>query len=57
MYLIMLRSIIAVHVFIQRADLDFHRHRLGVQGREAIGFPNTYLLDGDLSDGSGLSNV
>ena len=29
----MLRSIIAVHVFIQRADLDFPRHRLGVQGR------------------------
>ena len=24
---------------------------------EAIGFPNTYPLDGDLSDGSGLSNV
>ena len=32
MYLIMLRSIIAVHVFIQRADLDFPRHRLGVPG-------------------------
>ena len=24
---------------------------------EAIGFPNTYPLGGDLSDGSGLSNV
>ena len=24
---------------------------------EAIGFPNTYPLDGDLSGGSGLSNV
>ena len=33
MYLIMLCSIIAAYVFIQRVDLDLSGHRLGVQGR------------------------